>query len=243
MDSSRQGMGRAEAVKLLPEDTRERILAVATELVALHGPQNVTIRELARTSGTNIAAVNYHFGSKGELVQEVLLKIFEPINRQRMEILASLEAACAPRPVEVAEILQALLRPVVECKVGSDGGSLYLRALQHLRAYPGGAHNIFVFSTFDSVAQHFIDRLQTALPAFTRAEIIWRYELVRGAAIHMLSNCDPISGKFRHLARGVGMIDIDDKEVILRELLDFSVAGFAAPASWAQEDLKEYGKG
>lgn len=223
----------------LREGTRARIMAAATELVALNGPQNVTIRELAKAADTNIAAVSYHFGSKNELVEAVLISIFEPINSRRMELLKDFENKAHPAWASLEEILESVLRPLVESKTASDGGSLYLRSLQHLRASPAGAPNTFVFSTFDNVAQYFFDALQKVLPSLTRAEIIWRYELVRGAAMHMLSNCDPISGKFRHLTKGIGMIDIDDRDVVLRELLDFSVAGMAAPASWAPSDLKE----
>lgn len=224
-------------LKQVTDDTRARILSCAAELIALKGPQNIRVRELATAADTNIASVNYYFGSKKELVEQVLISIFNPINNGRMKLLKKFEAECFPEPVSVEKITEALLRPLVESDRSKDGGSLYLRALQHLRATPADAPNVFVFSTFDNVAQYFIDSLHRAMPGYTRAELIWRYELVRGAAIHMLSNCDPISGKFRHLSKDDEMIDIDDTEVVLRELFAFSIAGFKVAPSWEKTEL------
>lgn len=219
------------------DDTRARILNAASELIAQQGPQNFRVRELAAAADTNVASISYYFGSKKELVEEVLINIFTPINNQRMKLLKEFEADCFPEPVSVEKIAEALIRPLVESKRAQDGGSLYIRALQHVRAAPAEAPNIFVFSTFDNVAQYFIDSMQKALPHITRAEMIWRYELVRGAAVHMLSNCDPISGKFRHLAKSDEMIDIDDAEAVLKELCVFSVAGLSAAPSWSEKEL------
>jgi AcrR family transcriptional regulator len=220
------------------DGTKHKVFRAAMELVALKGPQNAKIRDIAAASGCNIAAVNYYFGSKQALVEQVLVLIFAPINAERIALLKRFEAEDAPAPASVAHILEAMLRPLVYSVRSADGGSLYVRAEHHLRAQPDSASMVFVVSTFDSVAQYFLDALHRALPNFTRAELIWRYELVRGASIHLMLNCDPISGKFRHLARGTGMIDLDDKEVVLREMLEFSVAGFAAPPSWTAAQLR-----
>jgi AcrR family transcriptional regulator len=221
------------------DGTKEKVFRAAMELVALKGPQNAKIRDIAAMSGCNIAAVNYYFGSKKALVEKVLMLIFAPINADRMALLNRFEEEDAPRPVSVPHILEAMLRPIVYSVRSADGGSLYVRAEQHLRAQPDSAPMIFVVSTFDSVAQYFIDALHRALPTFTRAELIWRYEFVRGASIHLMLNCDPISGKFRHLAHDAGMIDLDDKEAMVREMLAFSVAGFAAPPSWTAEQVRK----
>lgn len=52
--------------------TRARLLASAREVFSQHGFQGATVREICRRAGANVAAVNYHFGSKDGLLAEAL---------------------------------------------------------------------------------------------------------------------------------------------------------------------------
>jgi AcrR family transcriptional regulator len=53
------------------EDTRERILTEAEALFAERGYEAVSVREITKKAGCNLAAVNYHFGNKNNLYLEV----------------------------------------------------------------------------------------------------------------------------------------------------------------------------
>ncbi len=54
------------------EQTRARLLDAAREVFSQHGFQNATVREICRRAKTNVASVNYHFGSKDGLLAEAL---------------------------------------------------------------------------------------------------------------------------------------------------------------------------
>ena len=54
------------------EQTRARLLDAAREMFSRHGFQSATVREICRRAETNVAAVNYHFGSKDGLLAEAL---------------------------------------------------------------------------------------------------------------------------------------------------------------------------
>jgi AcrR family transcriptional regulator len=53
-------------------ETRRRILDEARTLFAAHGFKNVTVRQICRGAGANVAAVNYHFGDKLGLYRELM---------------------------------------------------------------------------------------------------------------------------------------------------------------------------
>ncbi|MDD4929239.1 MAG: CerR family C-terminal domain-containing protein [Gallionella sp.] len=52
------------------EQTRARLVDAARELFSAHGFQGATVREICRLADANVAAVNYHFGSKDGLLAE-----------------------------------------------------------------------------------------------------------------------------------------------------------------------------
>ncbi|KMY32395.1 transcriptional regulator [Lysinibacillus xylanilyticus] len=52
--------------------TKEKILNTTLELIKDEGFESVTIRKIAALSDTNIALVNYHFGSKEKLISETI---------------------------------------------------------------------------------------------------------------------------------------------------------------------------
>lgn len=53
-------------------ETRDRLLNAAAALFADRGFKKVTVREICRTAGANVAAINYHFGDKLGLYRELL---------------------------------------------------------------------------------------------------------------------------------------------------------------------------
>ncbi|MBN2315625.1 MAG: CerR family C-terminal domain-containing protein [Sedimentisphaerales bacterium] len=58
-------------------DTRDKILKAASEVFAKEGYRNTTVADICRRAGSNVAAVNYHFGSKDALYVIVWRNAFE----------------------------------------------------------------------------------------------------------------------------------------------------------------------
>jgi len=74
-------------------DTKRRILDAAEELFMEHGFEATSLRLITTAAGVNLAAANYHFGSKEELFQAVFTRRLDPMNNDRMALLAAYEAA------------------------------------------------------------------------------------------------------------------------------------------------------
>lgn len=79
--------------ELKSTSTREIILETAEQLFAQQGHDGTSMRQITSAAGVNLAAVNYHFGSKEALVQAVLKRRLEEVNRERLRLLDELEAA------------------------------------------------------------------------------------------------------------------------------------------------------
>ena len=72
----------------------------------------MTLRDVTHEAHVNLAAVNYHFGSKRNLMLAVIRNRFEPINIKRLQKLDDLIMAHAPNPIPVDAIFAALFRPL-----------------------------------------------------------------------------------------------------------------------------------
>ncbi|MEJ1959164.1 MAG: TetR/AcrR family transcriptional regulator [Nitrosomonadales bacterium] len=87
------------------KDTRERILDAAERLFMEQGYEATSTRGVTSKAGVNLAAVNYHFGSKEALMQAVLQRRLEGINRERLRLLDEAEAKAEGRPLKPSLIV------------------------------------------------------------------------------------------------------------------------------------------
>src|SRR5438477_9167138 len=67
--------------------TKDRILDAAEKLFGDNGFDATSLRDITTTAQVNLAAVNYHFQSKDSLIESVIARRIEPINRKRLEML------------------------------------------------------------------------------------------------------------------------------------------------------------
>lgn len=67
--------------------TKDRILEVAAEDFALYGYHAATIRGICSKAGVNVAAVNYHFSSKGQLYEKVFEYLFEQTDGDWLDVV------------------------------------------------------------------------------------------------------------------------------------------------------------
>ncbi|SEF23589.1 DNA-binding transcriptional regulator, AcrR family [Amycolatopsis pretoriensis] len=72
--------------------TRESILVTAERLFAEHGVQVVSNRHISEAAGQgNNAAVNYHFGTKVDLVRAIVRRHAERMERLRAELVEAID--------------------------------------------------------------------------------------------------------------------------------------------------------
>jgi len=79
-----------------PNETKQRILASAFELFGRFGLEGTSVREIAKASGVNLAAINYHFRNKDNLFWEIIAHTYRKCDLDIERIVAastSVEAA------------------------------------------------------------------------------------------------------------------------------------------------------
>src|SRR3981189_1727307 len=91
--------------------TRPRILDVAEELFMQHGFEGASMRMLTAKAGVNLAAGNYHFGSKHALIEAVCRRRLDPMNVARIAALDRLEAEASGRALAAESIIRAFIGP------------------------------------------------------------------------------------------------------------------------------------
>ncbi len=74
---------------------RSQLLKVTTELLYTREPEEVTVREIASRAGVNVAAVNYYFRSKEQLIEEAVLAATAAAFDQGLAVLT--DKAVKPR--------------------------------------------------------------------------------------------------------------------------------------------------
>ncbi len=204
--------------------TKERILDTAETLFVQHGFEATTMRAITTAAGVNLAAVNYHFGSKEELFQAVLTRRLDPMNQARVALLSQMEAECAPGPVPCDRILSAMFMPALElARDPRRGGKDFLRLLGRAYADPAPFIRRFLSEQYATMIARFKAAFGRALPHLPPREISWRLHFIMGALSYTLAGTDALK-----LMAQVG--GTDDDELLLQRLAPFLVAGLKAPA-------------
>ncbi|MEA2791409.1 MAG: hypothetical protein QOG73_3815, partial [Acetobacteraceae bacterium] len=107
------------------ERARTCILDSAEELFAREGPSAVTLRSIAAAAEVNIAAVNYYFGSKEKLFEEMFLRRIVPLNEERLVRLKACLADAGGKPT-LESIVTAYVVPALQL---TDAAGVNARAI------------------------------------------------------------------------------------------------------------------
>jgi AcrR family transcriptional regulator len=204
-------------------ETRTRILDTAEVLFMEHGLEVASLRQITARAGVNLAAVNYHFGSKEALIQEVFRRRLTWLNEQRLHVLDQLEAAAAGEPVKPRLILDAFFGVALRLASDIDGGGRdFMRLLSRTYAEPSAFVRGFLAEEYAGVMTRFKAALCRALPEVPDEEILWRFHFMVGAMSYALSGADAL-----HIVNGRPLDDAP--EALSARLMSFLVGGLRSP--------------
>jgi AcrR family transcriptional regulator len=217
---------KAAPIDTTSQDTKSRILDVAEQLFMEHGFEATSLRQLTSSAGVNLAAVNYHFGTKEELFQAVLTRRLDPMNQERIELLGKLERDHGGRPIACERILASMLVPALRlARDEKRGGKNFLRLLGRAYADPAPFIRHFLSEQYAEMIARYKEAFHRALPHLSRQELTWRLHFVMGALSYTLAGTDALK-----LFSQVTAVEKDNDELLIQRLAPFLVAGLKAPA-------------
>lgn len=210
-------------------DTKSRILDAAEELFMEHGFEATSLRLITTAAAVNLAAVNYHFGSKEELFQAVLTRRLDPMNQDRLQLLAAYEADTAGKSGKGAltceKIISAMFIPALKlARDHEQGGKNFLRLLGRAYADPAPFIREFLSNQYAEMITRFRAAFGRALPHLPREEVSWRLHFVMGALSYTLAGTDALK-----MIAQFHPEEVNNDELLLKRLAPFLAAGLRAP--------------
>ena len=196
--------------------TKDRILGAAEELFAQFGFTGTSLRQVTSRADVNIAAVNYHFGSKENLVNEVFRRRMDDMSAQR---LSALKLATEQHPGELEAILAAFVEPALALAQDRHGGGAFVRVLARAYAEKNDALRKFLSDHYGHVLRDFAKAIAGCLPGLSKEELYWRLDFLAGSLTYAMAD-------FGLIKRPPGITEAAHRQRAAHELIRFAAAGF-----------------
>ncbi len=198
--------------------TKDRILGAAEELFAQYGFAGTSLRQVTSHADVNIAAVNYHFGSKENLVNEVFRRRMDEMTAAR---LGQLEQARSQQPGELRAVLAAFVEPALAMAQDRQSGGAFVRVIA--RAYAEKNDNLrkFLSDHYGHVLREFGKAIGACVPGLSKEELYWRLDFLAGALTYAMAD-------FGLIKRPHNISEAEHRSKAAQELIHFAEAGFRA---------------
>ncbi len=204
------------------QPTRERILDAAEALFAQRGFEGVSVRQIMRQAEADVSLAYYHFKSKRDLFDQVMLRRVEYLNEIRLEALEDVEGRYPDDAPTVEEIIGAFTMPLLQLLEEDHAKwSHYFQLIAQVNNSPemGGE---LMSRYFDPLVSRFIDALRRALPDCDDQDLYWSYHFLSGALTLTFAE----TGRIDNLSGGV--CHASDMTAINARMPAFLAAGFRA---------------
>jgi AcrR family transcriptional regulator len=202
--------------------TKNKILDAAENLFAIQGFNGTSLREITSRAEVNLAAVNYHFVSKKELIKSVMSRYMNELS-PRLEL--SLVNICEQENLTLLEVFSAFIEPLLSLNEFKENGtSNFLQLLGRGYSDSQGFLRWFLTTQYPGVINNFVKAVQKAYPALTTEEMFWRLHFTMGTVVFTMSSSDALID--------IAKSDFDktmDIAGVIKKVIPYVAAGVAAP--------------
>jgi len=203
--------------------TKNKILDAAEQLFADKGFNGTSLREITGVAGVNLAAVNYHFGSKKELIKAVMSRYMDELSPE-LESALSLLCQAEEKP-SLHEVFSAFVEPLLSLSnFRENGTSNFLQLLGRGYTDSQGFLRWFLTTQYPNVFSHFTQAVYKAYPELTTEEMFWRLHFTMGTVVFAMSSSEALID--------IAQNDFDSQltiEAVINKVIPYVAAGVAAP--------------
>jgi len=202
-------------------DTKTRILDAAERLFAERGFSETSLRLITSKAEVNLASVNYHFGSKKELIRAVLaryLDVFMPAASQAINTQRKLE-----QQATLEQIFSALVGPLLKLnQLCPDGTRTFLQLLGRGYIESQGHLRWFITSHYGEHLQTFVRAVTESVPEIPAADIFWRLHFTLGTVVFTMASADALME-----IAAADFAEQNDIAAVIRKVIPYISAGVA----------------
>jgi AcrR family transcriptional regulator len=161
--------------------TKDKLLDAAEKLFARRGFHGTSLREITGAAGVDLALVNYHFGSKKQLLETVLKRRGRVLNEERLRRLAQVRHSAAPGVPSPEAVVGAFLDPILDRLAhAGPGWHSYFALIAYVNNSPEWGRKL-MGKAFDSTVREFIQAVMQSLPGAAPEDVFWGYNFLTGA--------------------------------------------------------------
>ena len=202
--------------------TRDAILDTAEQLFAERGVAATSIRDITGAAGVNLGAINYHFGTKQDLVAAVFTRRLEPVSRRQWELLDEVEHNAGDKPPRLEALIEAMIRPSVERSFAAGKrDTAFMRLVGRCYGEPNPEVERRIRAHIEKVWIRFAGLLGRSLPGLSHEEMYWRIRFMVGAFHHTLLTTGREGNVPPEMKKGL------NAETMIRRLVTFAAAGMS----------------
>ncbi len=204
-------------------ETQQKIIEATEIEFAEMGYGGASIREITKRAGVNVAAINYHFGSKETLFKEMVRYRIEPINRLRIDMLEAAQEKSGGEPLPLREIINFIVRPLLTTLINESCDDFrFMRAIGKSMA----EERPFMKELHRDILKEIISKFSKAIseslgnPGFEKTAY----------GMHFVS-CSMLGVMMQHRRLqfiSAGQIDLNDIDGLVDHLVAFITAGLQA---------------
>lgn len=204
-------------------DAKERIFAAAERLFTEQGYAATSMRMIAAAAGVPLASINYHFGSKRDLMESVYQRVLGA-DGTRSGYLARLEREAGGAPLGVTRIVETFIESTVRLsRKDTVSGAVFKQLIGRAYFEPG---DDFIPEEYVRIMDWYRRALAAALPQLPEAELLRRMYYFVGIVAYVMAGRDVM-----RLLERTSPAMANDPESLLRAMVPFIVGGLEAPPS------------